>query len=159
MTGAVTDFVPTVELGNAVLAAQPFNGQVGARVTALARGTAVLEIPIGERHRQQYGVVHGGVLAYAADNALTFAGGSVLGPSVLTAGFTISYLRAARDGVLRARAVVVHSNARQAVCTAELYVVDPGGGETLCAVAQGTVVATRSVEQDQPRHAGDQAGR
>jgi uncharacterized protein (TIGR00369 family) len=86
--------------------------------------------------------VHGGVLAYAADNVLTFAGGSVLGPSVVTAGFTINYLRAARDGVLRAEAAVVHANSRQAVCTAELHVIGPDGESVLCAVAQGTIVAT-----------------
>jgi uncharacterized protein (TIGR00369 family) len=137
-----TDFQPTVDLGNAVLAAQPFNEQVGARLTVLDRGAATLEIEIRDLHRQQYGVVHGGVLAYAADNVLTFAGGSVLGPSVITAGFTINYLRAARDGVLRAEAVVVHANARQAVCTAELRVIARDGGSTLCAVAQGTIVAT-----------------
>ncbi|HYQ67656.1 PaaI family thioesterase [Actinophytocola sp.] len=139
----MTDFRPTVELGNAVLAAQPFNGQVGARCTVLERGAATLEIDIRDLHRQQYGVVHGGVLAYAADNVLTFAGGSVLGPDVITAGFTISYLRAARDGVLRAEAVVVHAGSRQAVCTAELRVLGPDGGSVLCAVAQGTIVATR----------------
>jgi uncharacterized protein (TIGR00369 family) len=140
----MTDFRPTVELGNAVLAAQPFNGQVGARCTVLEPGLATLEIEIRDLHRQQYGVVHGGVLAYAADNVLTFAGGSVLGPSVITAGFTINYLRAARDGVLRAEAVVVHANARQAVCTAELRVIAPDGAGVLCAVAQGTIVATRT---------------
>jgi uncharacterized protein (TIGR00369 family) len=158
----VTGFVPTTELGNAVLAAQPFNAQVGARVTTLTRGTAALEIPIGDLHRQQFGLVHGGVLAYAADNVLTFAGGSVLGPSVVTAGFTISYLRPARDGVLSARAVVVHATERQAVCTAELHVVDPVGTTTLCAVAQGTIVATgggASVQHDQPGDAPDEVGR
>ena len=138
----MTDFRPTVDLANAVLAAQPFNGQVGARCTTFDRGAATLEIEIADRHRQQFGMVHGGVLAYAADNVLTFAGGSVLGPSVVTAGFTINYLRAARDGVLRAEAVVVHANSRQAVCTAELRVVAPDGGSVLCAVAQGTIVAT-----------------
>lgn len=139
----MTGFEPTVELGNAVLASQPFNGQVGAKVTELAPGVATLEIEIGDRHRQQFGMVHGGVLAYAADNALTFAAGSVLGPNVLTAGFTINYLRAAREGVLRAQAVVAHANGRQAVCTAELHVVDAAGEAVLCAVAQGTALATR----------------
>ncbi|OLF05257.1 thioesterase [Actinophytocola xinjiangensis] len=139
----MTEFHPTLELANSVLAAQPFTGQVGARCTVFDRGAATLEIDIRDQHRQQYGVVHGGVLAYAADNVLTFAGGSVLGPSVITAGFTINYLRAARDGVLRAEGVVVHANARQAVCTAQIRVIPPDGGEpTLCAVAQGTIVAT-----------------
>lgn len=138
----MTDFHPTVDLANAVLAAQPFNGQVGARCTAFDRGAATLEIDIKDLHRQHYGLVHGGVLAYAADNVLTFAGGSVLGPSVITSGFTINYLRAARDGVLRAEAVVVHANSRQAVCTAEVRLIPPDGEPTLCAVAQGTIVAT-----------------
>jgi acyl-coenzyme A thioesterase PaaI-like protein len=39
-------------------------------------------VPITEQVNQQYGTVHGGVISYAADNALTFAGGSVLGPAV-----------------------------------------------------------------------------
>jgi hypothetical protein len=37
----------------------------------------------------------------------------------------------------------VHANSRQAVCTAELRVITADGGSVLCAVAQGTVVATR----------------
>lgn len=137
-------FELTADSGNTVLDAQPFNGQVGARCTELSPGVAVLEIEIGDHHRQQFGMVHGGVLAYLADNALTFAGGSVLGPSVVTGGLTINYLRAARDGVLRARAIVVHANGKQAVCTAEIHAVDAGRRETLCAVAQGTIVATRA---------------
>lgn len=88
-------------------------------------------------------LIHGGVLGYAADNVLTFAGGSVLGPSVLTSQMTLNYVRGARDGVVRARGVVVHHDARQAVCTAELRMVGPQGEQTLCALAQGTILATR----------------
>lgn len=125
-----------------VLAAQPFTGQVGARLTEFGDGAACLEIPIDGRHHQQYGVVHGGVLAYAADNALTFAAGSVLGPSVLTAGMSVSYLSAVREGVLRARARVAHHNSRLAVCTVEIDAIAPSGEVTRCAVAQGTVLVT-----------------
>ena len=134
-----------MDLGYAqtALATQPFSVLVGARVVEFGDGAATIEIDVRDELRQQNGYLHGGVLAYAADNVLTFAGGSVLGPSVITAGFTINYLRAARDGVLRAEGVVVHANSRQAVCTAELRVIAPDGGSVLCAVAQGTVVATR----------------
>ena len=41
-----------------------------------------------------YGRLHGGAISYLADNALTFAGGSVLGDSV-TAEYKINYLRPA----------------------------------------------------------------
>ena len=87
--------------------------------------------------------IHGGVLGYAADNAITFAAGTAVGPEVLTGGFTISYLRPAQGTVLRAEAKVAHAGSRQATCTCELSVVDEAGAATLCAIAQGTVIALR----------------
>lgn len=122
-----------------ILAAQPFSTLLGARLTEFGSGTASIEVPIRDDLRQQFGVLHGGVLAYGADNAITFAAGSVLGPKVLTAGVSIDYLRPAREGVLTATAQVVHSSRRQAVCRADLRVAgDPG----LCAVAHGRVHVT-----------------
>lgn len=78
-----------------VLDSQPFSALVGARITAFGDGAATLEIAGREELRQQNGFLHGGVLAYAADNALTFAAGTTLGPAVLTGGFSIQYLRPA----------------------------------------------------------------
>jgi uncharacterized protein (TIGR00369 family) len=126
--------------GRAALAAQPFSALVGAALTALSLGTAELTIPLAREHRQQHGFVHGGVLGYAADNALTFAGGSVLGPAVVTAGYAISFLRPATGEALVARATVVHAGRRQAVCRCDLF-DRRGGEEVLCAVAQGTITA------------------
>lgn len=133
---------PDLELAVSVLAAQPFNDLVGAAVTEFGGGRATLELGIEARHRQQYGLVHGGVFAYLVDNALTFAGGSVLGAEVVTGGFTVNYLRGAREGTLRAQAEVVHSDHRHAVCTAQVYALAPGGERRLCAVAQGTIWST-----------------
>ncbi|MFD4294257.1 PaaI family thioesterase [Rhodococcus sp. NPDC058505] len=124
----------------AVLAAQPFSALVGARLTDYTDGAATLEIPIRPDLLQQHGFVHGGVLSYAADNALTFAAGTVLGPSIVTAGFTISYLRPAVGTLLRATASTVSATRRQALCRCEVYVDGPDG-TTLCAAAQGS--ATR----------------
>lgn len=150
-TDTQSQFEPTVDIGNAVLRAQPFNNQIGARCTEMVRGRATLEIDIGQAHRQQFGTVHGGVLAFAADNALAFAGGSVLGLNVLTAGFTINFVKPARGTLLRARGLVIHTNTRQAICTAQLHMIDTTEGadnaetgEVLCALAQGTIVATKT---------------
>ena len=138
----------TLEDAREVLAAQPFNGAVGARLVVFEPGEAVLELEIEERHRQQYGVVHGGVYAYLADNSLTFAVGSVLGANVITAGMTVSYLRAARAGMLRAHAMVEHHDKRQAACSVRVSSVPPeGGAEKLCAIAQGTVLVTRQSDR------------
>jgi uncharacterized protein (TIGR00369 family) len=130
----------TLELAEKILAAQPFSVLLGARVTAFGDGGATLELDIRPDLQQQNGFLHGGVLGYAADNAITFAGGSALGPEVLTGGFTISYLRPARGTVLKAEAKVAYAGSRQATCTCELSTVDESGTTTLCAVAQGTVI-------------------
>ena len=64
-------------LGRRILASQPFSVFLGAELLHLADGNAELRIPIRDELRQQHGFVHGGVISYAADNALTFAGASI----------------------------------------------------------------------------------
>ena len=62
-----------------VLASQPFSVLLGTELLDLSAGKAEIRVPIRPQPGQQHGFVHGGVIGYAADNALTFAGGSVLG--------------------------------------------------------------------------------
>ncbi|KUN62829.1 MULTISPECIES: PaaI family thioesterase [Streptomyces] len=128
-----------LELARKVLAAQPFSTLVGARLTAFEEGGATLEFDIRGDLLQQHGTVHGGVLGYAADNALSFAAGSVAGSAVTTAGFSIDFLRPARGELLRARARVVRAGRTRVVCRCDLSTVDADGAETLCAVAQGSI--------------------
>ncbi|CAL9599679.1 PaaI family thioesterase [Streptomyces sp. enrichment culture] len=124
------------------LAAQPFSRLLGTRISAFGGGEAVLELDIRPELHQQNGFVHGGVLSYAADNAITFAAGTALGAAVLTSGFSIQYVRPAVGRTLRASAQVVHSGRRQAVVRCDLLTTAEDGTETLCAVAQGTVLST-----------------
>ncbi|WP_250292556.1 PaaI family thioesterase [Streptomyces atroolivaceus] len=124
-----------------VLDSQPFSALVGARITEFGDGAAVLEVDVREELTQQNGFLHGGVLSYAADNALTFAAGTTLGAAVLTGGFSIQYVRPAGGRTLIARAAVVHTGRRQAVVRCDLYTADDEGAEKLCAVAQGTVLS------------------
>ncbi len=131
-----------LDLGRDILAAQPFSRLVGAELEVLRPGHCVLALPIGEALRQQHGFVHGGVLAYLADNALTYAGSTAMRAPVLTSEFKINYLRPAQGRRLVARADVVHVGRQQAVCRCDVVMVDDAGGERLCAVAQGTVVRT-----------------
>ncbi|MFD6285249.1 PaaI family thioesterase [Streptomyces sp. NPDC060205] len=124
------------------LAAQPFSKLLGTRLVAFGEGEAVLELDIRDDLRQQNGFVHGGVLAYAADNALTFAAGSAAGAHVLTSGFTIDYLRPADGTLLRAHAHVVRAGRTRIVCRCDLSTLDTQdtrGTRRLCAVAQGTI--------------------
>lgn len=127
-------------MGREVLAQQPFSSLLGAQLNALAPGRCELQVTIAEHLKQQHGFVHGGVLSYLADNALTYAGGSALRVPVLTGEFKINYVRPAIGERLVARAEAVHVGKTQAVCRCEVYAVS-AAGEKLCALAQGTIVA------------------
>lgn len=127
-----------LKMGQAILAMQPFSKSLGAELTELADGKAVIELPLQADHRQQHGFAHGGVVSYLADNALTFAAGSLLG-DVLTLEMKINYTRPAKGDLLISRAEVVSHGKRQAVAVAKVYAVE-NGEEKICAVAQGTVM-------------------
>nr|WP_238341605.1 PaaI family thioesterase [Actinopolymorpha rutila] len=122
-----------------MLAAQPFSTLLGARLDGFRPGRVELSVPLGPRLLQQYGHAHGGVISYLADNAMTFAGGSVLGPAVTTVGFSINYLRPARGERLAAEARVVNGGRRLAVVRCDVSARDDTGTSILCAVAQGTI--------------------
>lgn len=124
--------------GRDVLAKQPFSAMLGAQLDVFEPGTAQLSVPVSRSLLQQDGFVHGGVLAYLADNCLTYAGGSVLG-KVLTSEFKINYIRPAKDADrLVAVATVVGSGKTQAVCRCDIF-LERGGERKLCAAAQGTI--------------------
>jgi uncharacterized protein (TIGR00369 family) len=125
-------------LGKEVLASQPFSVLIGAELLSFSQGYAELKIPIRSELKQQHGFVHGGVISYAVDNALTFAGGSVLGTSVTTSEFKINYLRPAIGDFLFARATVINAGKSQAVCRCDVF-VSKDGKESLCATSQGTI--------------------
>jgi len=128
-----------LQFGKQALASQPFSVLIGAELTGYSPGRAELTIPITAQLKQQHGFVHGGVISYAADNALTFVGGSILGPAVVTSEYKINYLRPVVGIVLIARATVVYSSKSQVVCRCDVFVVGDGK-ENLCAVSQGTIV-------------------
>ena len=124
--------------GRETLANQSFSRLLGAQLDAFTPGSAQLSLPLAPHLLQQDGFVHGGVLSYLADNALTYAGGSVLG-KVLTSEFKINYLRPAKDAdKLVAVATVVGSGRTQAVCRCDIY-LEREGERKICAAAQGTI--------------------
>ena len=86
------------------LHAQPFSMLLGAELMHTGTNELTLCLPIRDELRQQHGFVHGGVISYLADNALTFAGALSLGPKVVTGEYKINYLRPVGEGKVRARA-------------------------------------------------------
>ncbi|NLX52529.1 MAG: PaaI family thioesterase [Deltaproteobacteria bacterium] len=125
-------------MGRQVLADQPFSVLIGAELLKFSVGFAELKVPVKRELQQQHGFLHGGVVSYAADNALTYVGGSVLGPGVVTSEFKINYVRPALGDFIVARAHAVYVGKNQAVCRCDVFAVKDGQ-ESLCAVAQGTI--------------------
>ncbi|QKV17206.1 PaaI family thioesterase [Oricola thermophila] len=130
-----------LETGRRILADQPFSALLGTELTRFDNQGAELRLALRNEHRQQHGFAHGGVVSYLADNALTFAGGSVLGDAV-TLEMKINYIRPAVGQVLVARAEVVSAGKMQAVCRCDVFAVKDGE-ERLCAAAQGTIFPVR----------------
>lgn len=132
---------PLLQLAKDVLQSQAFSRLLGTELTMAEPGKATLTLRLRDELKQQHGFAHGGVVSYLADNALTFAGGSMLGGNAVTGEFKINYVRPALGERLIARASVVHSGKQQAVAQCEVYVAEvDGSAEKLCALAQGTVV-------------------
>lgn len=128
-----------IAAANRILAAQPFSVLVGATLTAFGDGVARLEVPFRPELLQQNGFLHGGVLAYAVDNAISFAGGSVLGLSILTAGISVTYHRPAR-GPIVAEATVITATRRTAAARCEVSAIDERTGErVIVASGYGTI--------------------
>lgn len=71
----------TLDSAKAALRSQPFSVLLNAEITSFGPTSVELRVPITDQVKQQHGFVHGGVVSYAADNALTFAGGLELGPA------------------------------------------------------------------------------
>ncbi len=146
----VTQNTDLLAFGRRILAEQPFSILLGAELTAFEPGRAELRLAVRHELKQQYGFVHGGVLSYLADNALTYAGGSALsGQGIVTSEFKINYLRPAIGDSLIARAQVIHAGKSQAVCRCDVFALT-GTEEKLCATAQGTITTPAGAASKEP---------
>jgi uncharacterized protein (TIGR00369 family) len=125
-------------LAKQVAQAQPFTRYLGAELLEVQPKAVVFALEVRPEFYQHLGMVHGGVIAALLDNALTFAGGTVLGAEVLTVEFKVNFLRPTRGQRLKARAQVIHAGKRLAVVQGEV-ISEEDGESYLVALGQGTV--------------------
>ncbi|WP_103501214.1 MULTISPECIES: PaaI family thioesterase [Streptomyces] len=137
------------EFAHSIFDAQPFSRFLGAELTAVGPDSAEIRIKNRPELQQQHGYLHGGVVSYLADNALTFAGGLALGGDALTAEYKINYARPAVGEVIIARATAAVTTRRQAVCQVSIHAVKDDG-EQLVAMAQGTIIAVERRTPEPP---------
>lgn len=128
----------SLEFARQILQSQGFSKFLGTEIT---RFDSIVELRLAMKAEftQHNGFAHGGVISYMADLALTFAGGLELGSNVLTSEYKINYLKPGLGDTLIARAEVIGSGKRQAVCRCDVFMLKDGQ-ETLCATSQGTIV-------------------
>ena len=105
----------------------PYIRELGLELVTIAPGRCETALLLAERHLQQDGLVHAGVLATMADHTSGSAGASVIGANefVLTAEFKINLLRAARGERLHCIGTVLKPGRRLIIAESEVFDGDP----------------------------------
>jgi uncharacterized protein (TIGR00369 family) len=115
-----------------------FGNDLGIRLVRVEPGFTETELTLEERHQQQDGLIHAGVLATLADHtagsvALTLAPAD---QQVVTVEFKINFLRKASGERLRCSAKVLKPGRTLLVVESEVYAEQLNGS---CFVAKATV--------------------
>lgn len=137
MTGATLP-AERLERIERAIEAVPYARLLGIQLEKVTPGEATLTLAVRPELSQNHGVVHGGAIASLIDTATAFAILTLLEPEerVTTVDLTISYLRPALEGQLRASARVLRQGRRLLTVSAE--VTDASG--TLLATALSTYI-------------------
>ena len=107
--------------------AAPYPELIGMVISALEFDSCRIELDVGERHLQPFGIVHGGVLATLIDTATFWAGYMRLpeDAGLVNVDLKLNYLKAVTGGYLRAEGRCLRAG-RQ-ISYAEASVIDAGG--------------------------------
>jgi len=110
---------------------------LGIEIIQADQGEAIGRLKTNENHLNSLGIVHGGAIFSLADTTFAAASNSREGTAV-AANVSISFCKAARPGILLAKAKEVSLNRKLATYLVEVKeVIDEE--ETLIALFQGTV--------------------
>jgi len=103
-----------------------FISHMGMKLVAVAEGSCTVELVTDERHLQQHGFVHAGVVATLADHAAGGAARSTVpnGSDVITIEFKINFLKPAPAGKLLGKARVLRSGRTVIVAETEVLAGD-----------------------------------
>ena len=116
---------------------------IGFEAVSVEKGAAVFRLQTRrDKHANPMGTVHGGILCDVADAAMGMACASLLddGESFTTLELKINYLRPVLDGLLEARARVVHSGKSMVYLECEIVALPE---EKLVAKASSTCTILR----------------
>ena len=109
-----------MDIGTSFLASDPFSRELGISLVTSSPGQATLQLPITEKLLNSHGTVHGGVIFSLADVAFAVASNSDGIPSVAI-NTSITYMKAASNGVLIAEATEFSKNPKLGSYIVEVY--------------------------------------
>ena len=114
---------------------------IGARMASIEPGRCEIELPFRADLTQQKGYLHGGIVGMIADTACGYAAYSLMpaSASLVTVEYKINILAPGRGERMLARAEVIKSGRTLSIARGEVY-AEQGGGQTLCAVMQQTLM-------------------
>ncbi|MBN1194020.1 MAG: hotdog fold thioesterase [Methanomicrobiaceae archaeon] len=101
-----------------------FARETGIELMDVSPGRARVKMAISDRHKNSHGTVHGGAIFTLADSAFAAASNSH-GVPAAAINASISYMKAARKGILYAEAVEFAKNPKLAVY--DVRVTDENG--------------------------------
>jgi uncharacterized protein (TIGR00369 family) len=127
----------------------PFIRELGMELISIAPGRCETALLLAERHLQQDGVVHAGVLATMADHTSGSAGASVIKANeyVLTAEFKINLMRAARGERLHCIGTVLKPGRRLIIAESEVFDGEPQQARLMAKAIVTLAVMTKSSEE------------
>jgi uncharacterized protein (TIGR00369 family) len=111
----------------------PFARVLGLELGEITTSLVVMRLEVRDEHKQNRGLVHGGVLAGLIDTAAAFAVIAAIGEDepCSTVDLTVHYLRPLLGGCCTARAEVVRAGRRAVVVSVDVK----DAGEQLIATA------------------------
>lgn len=124
------------------VAAQRYLALIGCTLTRVEPGLAEYRVPYQPDVGQQDGFFHGGVVGSIAEGVMGTAAATLAAPghNVVGAEYKVNLLAPGIGAHLLARGRVVKSGRRLIVCRADVIAVAEDGRETLCAIAQGSMM-------------------
>ncbi len=104
-----------------------FMGHIGAVVDEIAHESCTISVQRRPELLQVLGYLHGGVIAFLIDNAVSIAAATLLKPgqAVLTAEFKVNFLAPARGERVLSRGRVIKPG-RTTVACADVYSIEDG---------------------------------
>ncbi len=98
------------------------NKQLGVEVVLVTPERVVMQVEVGPKVHQPYGILHGGVSALLAESAASIGGAVSVGPDQIVVGTELncSHLRSMSSGTLTATAVPVRKGRRVHVWSIDL---------------------------------------